>query len=71
MQIRAEIYAAFPDLSQESLDCSELWAIGAKLGHHRGTTLSDDEQAEVEEKQRVQSEKLREVAERRKQARGV
>jgi hypothetical protein len=67
MQIRAEIYAAFPDLSAESLDRSELWVIGAKLGHHRGLALSDAEQAEVDEKQRIQAERLREVAERRKQ----
>lgn len=66
MQIRAAIYKAFPYTPCAELDSMELWQIGVRMGHDMGAPLSDDERAEAERLKATQSDRLREVAERRK-----
>jgi len=70
MQIRAAIYRAFPNRLPADLDRLELWQLGVMMGNDLTSTLSDTEQAELDEITRLRSERMREAAEQKRQARG-
>lgn len=63
MQIRAAVYRLFPNTPPRELDQWELWQIGVRLGNDVGAHLTEAEQVELAEINRVRSERMREAAE--------
>ena len=61
MQIRAEVYAAFPTVPEYVLDRLELWQIGRRLGFDKGASMTEAEAQELRELREARNERLKRV----------